>query len=68
MLEISHDAVTVALSVPASGPRKRRRGIGRGAFALMKIDLKTFLIVALVFGFPFLFFVIAGVVGLFRGY
>jgi hypothetical protein len=37
-------------------------------FALRKIDLKTFLIVALVFGFPFLFFVIAGVVGLFRGY
>jgi len=36
--------------------------------ALRKIDLKTFLIVALVFGFPFLFFVIAGVVGLFRGY
>jgi uncharacterized membrane protein len=33
-----------------------------------EIDLKTFLIVALVFGFPFLFFVIAGVVGLFRGY
>jgi hypothetical protein len=37
-------------------------------FALRKIDLKTFLIVALVFGFPFLFFVFAGVVGLFRGY
>jgi hypothetical protein len=37
-------------------------------FALRKIDLKAFLIVALVFGFPFLFFVIAGVVGLFRGY
>jgi hypothetical protein len=35
-------------------------------FALGKIDLKTFLIVALVFGFPFLF-VIAGV-ALFRGY
>lgn len=34
------------------------------AFTLRKIDLKTFLIVALVFGFPFLF-VIAGVV-LFR--
>ena len=35
-------------------------------FALRKIDLKTFLIVALVFGVPFLF-VIAGV-ALFRGY
>ena len=35
-------------------------------FALRKIDLKTFLIVALVFGFPFLF-VIAGV-ALFRGH
>ena len=37
-------------------------------FALRKIDLKTFLIVALVFGFPFLPFVFAGVVGLFRGH
>jgi len=35
-------------------------------FALRRIDLKTFLIVALVFGFPFLF-VIAGV-ALFRGH
>jgi hypothetical protein len=35
-------------------------------FALRKIDLKTFLIVALVFGSPFLF-VIAGV-ALFRGH
>ena len=38
------------------------------AFALRKIDLKTFLIVALVFGFPFLPFVFAGVVGFFRGH
>src|SRR6516162_7149585 len=37
-------------------------------FALRKIDLKTFLIVALVFGFPFLPFVFAGVVGFFRGH
>jgi hypothetical protein len=36
------------------------------AFAIRKIDLKTFLIVAGVFGFPFLF-VIAGV-ALFRGH
>ena len=35
-------------------------------FALRKIDLKAFLIVALVFGFPFL--LIAGAVWLFRGY
>jgi hypothetical protein len=37
-------------------------------FALRKIDLKTFLIVVLVFGFPFLPFLFAGVVGFFRGH
>jgi len=37
-------------------------------FALRKIDLKAFLIVVLVFGFPFLPFVIAGMVGFFRGH
>ena len=37
-------------------------------FAIGKIDLKTFLIVALVFGFPFLPVIVGGVVWLIRGY
>ena len=37
-------------------------------FAIGKIDLKTFLIVALVFGFPFLLVIVGGVVWLIRGY